>query len=87
MLQAAGTGDTQLFLGDRAVPLGPLLAAARTGEVTSWQIPLRCFAGSADDLRAVGNAMRIEGKAGLDLTLLGVRLVDAGAASCPSAAN
>mgnify|MGYP001164026746 FL=1 len=87
VLQAAGVGDTQLFLGDRAVPLGPLLAAARTGEVTSWQIPLRCFAGSADDLRAVGNAMRIEGKAALDLTLLDVRLVDVGAASCPSAAN
>ena len=83
----AGNGGAQLGMHGGTVPLDAWLAAAKPGEVATYRVPLRCFAGSAGDLERVGTALKIDGGVGLGLTLLDARLEDAsGAAECPAAA-
>lgn len=78
-----GTGVPQMALHNGAVPL----ALSGEGKVATLRVPLRCFAKSAGELERVGTALRIDGDAGLALTLLDARLEAAdGAAACPGPA-
>ena len=81
-----GSGAARLALHGGSVPLGPWLADAPRGELATLRVPLRCLAASATELERVGTALRIDGDAGLRLTLLDARLEDgAGDAACPGA--
>lgn len=83
----AGAGNAQIAAHNGALPLQSWLAQAKPGEVATYRVPLRCFAANAGELERVGTALRIDGDAGLALTLLDARLEDGtGAAACPGAA-
>ena len=73
-----GDGGARLALHGGSVPLGPWLAASPSGEVATLRVPLRCLAASGEELERVGTALRIDGDAGLALTLLDARLDDGG---------
>jgi beta-glucanase (GH16 family) len=82
-----GSGTSQLSLHNGTVLLGSWLAAAPVRQVATIRVPLRCLAANATEVERVGTALRIDGDAGLALTLLDARLEDgAGAASCPGPA-
>ncbi|HEU4820475.1 MAG TPA: glycoside hydrolase family 3 C-terminal domain-containing protein, partial [Qipengyuania sp.] len=79
-------GNAQLALHGGTVPLGPWIAAAAPGQVATFRAPLRCFAAHAGELERVGTALRIDGDAGLALTLLDARLEAAEKTmACPGA--
>ncbi|WP_374406168.1 glycoside hydrolase family 3 N-terminal domain-containing protein [Pelagerythrobacter sp.] len=83
-----GGGAAALALHGGTVPLGPWIASAPAGEVATLRVPLRCLAGDAAELERVGTALRIDGDAGLALTLLEARIEDGdGAAKCPAASG
>lgn len=78
-----GSGNPQLALHGGTVPLGAWLATATPGEVATYRVPVRCLAANAGELERVGTALRIDGDAGLALTLLDARLeAGPGTAAC-----
>lgn len=83
-IDARGSGDAALVFGDSRIALGPWLRRAPVGEVTRLAIPLRCFSDRATDYAQLGNALRIEGGAGLALTLVAAQIeTPASVIDCP----
>ncbi|WP_422345842.1 glycoside hydrolase family 3 N-terminal domain-containing protein [Parasphingorhabdus sp.] len=83
-IDALGAGDTVLAFHNRRISLTRWLQQAKIGKVRSLQIPLQCFGTAESDFESVGNAFRLEGEAGLALTLLSVKIDDSGESPpCP----
>ena len=80
-----GGADAALIFGGGRVALGPQIAEAAVGQVTSLSVPLRCFSTDGSNLGAVDTVFRIEAGPGLALTLQAVRIeTSAAPAPCPA---
>ena len=68
-VDAAGDSPVLLGLGGARLDITSLVRASDAGQVRTIKIPLRCFAEAGGRLDAVTTALRIDGGAGLGLTL------------------
>ncbi len=75
-VDAIGAGDAVLAFHNSRISLTQWLQQAEIGKVRSLQIPLQCFGTVETDFESVGNAFRLEGEAGLAVTLLSVKIDD-----------
>lgn len=87
-LDRRGNEPVRLTLGGGRLDISALLDALQPGEVTQTRIALHCLAAAGGNLASVGAPLRIDGAAGLSMTIRGVR-AEAGHASggCPPAAR
>ena len=87
-LDRRGSAPVQLALGGGKLDLSGLLDAAQPGAVAQTRIPLRCFAAAGANLASVGAPLRIDGGAGLSLTIRSVQTeAGSGSGDCPPIAR
>ncbi|WP_108811814.1 glycoside hydrolase family 3 N-terminal domain-containing protein [Sphingorhabdus sp. Alg231-15] len=76
-VDAKGVGGAVLAFHNSRMSLTRWFRQAEIGKVRSLQIPLRCLGTAESDFESVGNAFRLEGEAGLAVTLLSATIDEA----------
>jgi beta-glucosidase len=87
-MDSLGAGPVTISVGNTALDATALLRALQAGARATVKIPLRCFADAGANLGSVDQALKIEGGAGLGLTLQSARVEAVGEPlACPPAAK
>lgn len=81
-----GSAPVRLTLGGGSLDLAGMIRSAPAGAIIETRIPLKCFAQAGAKLKAVGGPIRIDGSAGLAMTIRTMKIDAAtGKQTCPPA--
>ncbi|WP_327466834.1 glycoside hydrolase family 3 protein [Sphingopyxis sp.] len=85
-VDALGTGPVQVALGGKAFDVSDWVKAAPKGQVSSFRIPLRCFADAGANLQKLDYALSVTADKGFAATLLNTNVQAVGEnLPCPPA--